>query len=354
MPNALLDVAAAVGMCGAATPPHPTTGGKSGERPVLLLASRCSLLLPPPHRHDDGHCHGGRDAGGILVRHGGCGAALPFGVLPVVVAGGVAGSGAVWLGEVVFLVDVQSAGGRRRPRRSSPSATPSGSNVVAAVVMCGAATPPYPTTGGKRGERPVVHLASRCSLLLPPPHRHEDGHCHGSRDFGNLLVRRGGCGAALPFGVLPVVVAGVVVGSGAVGLGDVVFLGDIKIDEGHRHPCRSSPSATPLTSNVVAFVGMCGAATVPHRATTPGREEPLVLPLGWLRNLRPPQLDGGDDGSIGGARPAATTQERGQPPCFLFRWLRDLQPLPLGGGTMVLAAAAPSGEGSWCGAEAGF
>jgi len=47
-------------------------------------------------------------------------------------------------------------------------------------------------------------------------------------------------------------------------------------------------------------VGMCGAATVPHRATTPGREEPLVLPSGWLGNLRPPQLDGGDDGSIGG------------------------------------------------------
>ena len=199
-----------------------------------------------------------------------------------------------------------------------------------------------------------MHLASRCSLLLPPPHRHEDGHCHGGLDVGSLRVRHGGCGAAIPFGVLPVLVAGGVVGSGAVGLGDVVFLGGINIDEGHRHPCRSSPSATPLTSNVVALVGMCEAATVPHRATTPGTEEPLVLPLGWLRNLIHPQLYGGDDGSIGGSRPVAATQEMGQPPCFLFGWLRDPPPLPLGGGTMVQAVAPPSGEGSWCGAVAGF
>ena len=270
VPSASLDVAAAMGMCGAATPPHATTGGKSGERPVVHLASRCSLLLPPPHRHDDGHCHGGRDVGGLLVRRGGCSSALPFGVLPVVVTGGVAGSGAVWPGEVVFLVDVQSAGGRRRPRRSSPSATPLASNVVAAVEMCGAGTPSHPTTGGKSGERPVVHLASRCSLLLPPPHRHDDGHYHSSRDVGSLLVRLNGCGAALSLAVLPVV-----------GLGDVTFLGGIQIDEGQRHPCRSCPSATPLTSDVTALVGMCGEATVPHRATTPGRGEPLVFPF-WL------------------------------------------------------------------------
>jgi len=104
--------------------------------------------------------------------------------------------------------------------------------------MCGAATPPHPTTADKRGQRPVVLLASRCSLLLPPPLRHDDGHCHGSRDIGSLLVRLGGCGAALPFGVLLVIVAGGVVGSGAVGLGDVAFLGGIKINEEHRHPCR--------------------------------------------------------------------------------------------------------------------
>jgi len=169
-------------------------------------------------------------------------------------------------------------------------------DVAAAMGMCGAATPPHAKTGGKSGQRPIVHLASRCSLLLPPPHRHDDGHYHGSRGVGSLLARLSGCGAALSLAVLPVVAAGVVVGSGAVGLGDVTFLGGIQIDEGQRHPCRSSPSATPLTSNVVALEGMCGAATVPHRATTPGRGEPLVLPLGSLRNLRPAQLDVGDHG----------------------------------------------------------
>jgi len=54
------------------------------------------------------------------------------------------------------------------------------------------------------------------------------------------------------------------------------------------------------------------------------------------------------------ARPVATSHERGQPPCFLFEWLRNFPPLPIGGGTMVLAAAASSGEGSWCGAVAGI